>query len=230
MSIPRVEPRETVSTEVAKKLIDYLLGGELEAGARIPSERALAKAMGIGRSTIRDALKPLTLLGLLQVRPGDGTYLMSPDSDVLPQSINWSLLLGERRVRDLLEAREVIEPALARLAAARRGDDTVEELERLLQQMERPREKKAFIEADLAFHMQIATAAENHALLGLMTSIRSLLEAWIRRVAEAAPDTGPSYEEHVPIFEAIRNADQDAAEQAMGSHLRSAHARLDALI
>ena len=74
--LPNVEPikREPLATEIARRLVDYLLAGGVEPGERMPSERQLAQAFGVGRSAIREALKALTLLGLVEVRHGDGTY------------------------------------------------------------------------------------------------------------------------------------------------------------
>ena len=103
----------------------------------MPSERQLAQAFGVGRSAMREALKSLTLLGLVEVRHGDGTYLKKADSALLPQVIEWGLLLGEQRTLDLVEARQKIEADIAGLAAARRDEADVAELRRLLERMER---------------------------------------------------------------------------------------------
>ena len=78
--------------EIARRLLDYFLSGEVEPGERIPSERRLAESLGVGRSLVREALKSLHLLGLLEVRQGDGTYLKRTDSELLPQVIEWGLL------------------------------------------------------------------------------------------------------------------------------------------
>src|SRR5271165_5773881 len=96
-----LQAREPISAEIAKKLLDYLLSGVLVPGDRLPSERELSKAFGVGRSAIRDALKPLTLLGIIDVRQGDGTFLRATESEFLPKVIEWGLLLGERRAIDL---------------------------------------------------------------------------------------------------------------------------------
>ena len=98
--LPRIDlsSRETLTMEVARRLLDYFLSGEVEPGGRIPSERRLAESLGVGRSLVREALKSLHLLGLLEVRQGDGTYLKRTDSELLPQVIEWGLLLGEKRL------------------------------------------------------------------------------------------------------------------------------------
>lgn len=218
--------REPISNEVAQVLLTYLLRGDYKPGQRLPSERALADALGVGRSVIREALKSLTLLGLIQVRPGDGTYLRDRGSDFLPASFEWGLLLGDRQVHDVIEARRELEVVLAGLAAERRTDEEVEELRALLARMKSAPDKPSFVEADVAFHLKIAEAARNPILQQMLGSTQSLLRAWVLRVVESQGDTAPSYREHTPVFAAIAAQDTEAARAAIRSHLQKAGDRL----
>jgi GntR family transcriptional regulator, transcriptional repressor for pyruvate dehydrogenase complex len=222
----RVEAREPISAEIARKLLDYLLSGVLLPGDRLPSERELSRTFGVGRSAVRDALKPLTLLGIIDVRQGDGTYLRATESELLPKAVEWGLLLGERRAVDLVEARRHIEVALATLAAQRRSEEDLRDMRRLLRQMQDAGSDDEFIEADMAFHLRLAEAAGNSVLAGILTNIRSLIQVWITRVTYAADSVAPSYQEHVPIMEAVEAGDPAAAAAAMGAHLDSAGAKL----
>jgi GntR family transcriptional regulator, transcriptional repressor for pyruvate dehydrogenase complex len=221
-----VEAREPVSAEIARKLLDYLLSGVLLPGDRLPSERELSRTFGVGRSAVRDALKPLTLLGIIDVRQGDGTFLRATESELLPKAVEWGLLLGERRALDLVEARRHIEVTLATLAAQRRSEDDLRELRRLLRQMEEAGSDDEFIDADMAFHLRLAEAAGNSVLSGILTNIRSLIQVWITRVTYAADSVTPSYQEHVPVMEAVEARDPAAAAAAMAAHLDSAGAKL----
>jgi GntR family transcriptional repressor for pyruvate dehydrogenase complex len=221
--------RETVVTTITRRLVSYLLAGDFTPGQRIPSERKLAEGLGVGRSVVREALKSLTLLGLVEVRQGDGTYLKSPDSSLLPQAIEWGLMLGVKRTKDFVEARQHLEVVLAGLAAERATDEDVAELHRLLEVMRAAgaaRDAQRFVDADVAFHFRVAASARNDALSDILTSIRSLLQVWVTRVIEAADDFGPSYVEHVPVLEAIEAKDPDAARAAMEAHMRAASGRL----
>ena len=225
--LERIAPREAPSTEVARRLLDFLLSGHVRVGDRIPSERQLAAQLGVGRSAVRDALRPLLLLGVVEARQGDGTYLRQQESSLLPQAVEWGLLLGEHTTIDLIEARAFIEVALAELAAHRRSDEDLARLEELLQQMAKAGVSGAeFNEADLAFHLALAQASGNTVLFGTIASIRTLLRVWITRVTAAAPNTQRSFEEHVPIFEAIRAGDPVAAAAAMRAHMELARTRL----
>lgn len=228
--LPGLNPsrREPNSVEITRQLLDYLLSGQVEVGQRIASERKLADALGIGRSTVREALKSLHLLGLVDVRQGDGTYLVKPDSGLLPQVLEWGLLLGERRTLELVEARRVIEVDLAGLAALRREPDELDVLrERLSDMRASVDDRAAFVEADVAFHLSVAASARNRVLANMLEGIASLLHVWITRVIEAADSTDPSYQEHLPIFDAIERQDDRGARQAMADHLAKAHARLE---
>jgi GntR family transcriptional repressor for pyruvate dehydrogenase complex len=221
-----VEVREPVSAEIARKLLDYLLSGVLLPGDRLPSERELSRTFGVGRSAVRDALKPLTLLGIIDVRQGDGTYLRATESELLPKAVEWGLLLGQPRALDLVEARRHIEVALATLAAQRRDEQDLKDLRRLLRRMEQAKGDDDFIEADMEFHLRIAEAARNSVLAGILMNVRSLIQVWITRVTNAADSVTPSYQEHVPIMEALEAQDPAAAAAAMAAHLDSAGAKL----
>lgn len=232
MELAQIAPikREPVATQVARKLVEYLLSGAVEPGTRMPSERQLAEAFGVGRSAMREAIKALSLIGLVEVRQGDGTYLRKADSALLPEVIEWGLLLGERRTMDLVEARQEIEIVIAGLAARRRTAQDIEDLTRLLQRMEEATDPSTFVEIDVQFHMRLAEASGNLVLRDIHSSVQALLRTWIKRVLNAPGSREPSYLEHVPILEAIVAGDPDAAQHAMEAHMSSAAGRLRATL
>jgi GntR family transcriptional repressor for pyruvate dehydrogenase complex len=227
-----IEPirREPLATEIARRLADFLLSGQIAPGERMPSERDLAQAFGVGRSAMREAIKSLSLIGLVEVRHGDGTYLRKSDGGFLPQVFEWGLMLGEPRTRDLVEARQKIEAIIAGLAAERRTGDDIAALRVALQRMEVASapggDPAEFVDADVRFHLQLAEAASNTALRDMLASVQALLRVWISRVI-AATDPATSYIEHTPIFEAVERGDPVAAQAAMESHMRSAAGRLE---
>ena len=230
-SLSGIEPirREPLATEIARRLVDYLLSGEVAPDGRLPSERDLAQAFGVGRSAMREAIKSLSLIGLVEVRHGDGTYLRRADGTLLPQVIEWGLLLGAPRTRDLIEARQKIEVVIAGLAATRRSEQDLADLAQILDELRRAADEHdpaAFVDADVRFHLRLADAAGNTALRDILGSVQALLRAWISRVL-ASSDAVVSYDEHVPILAALRAADPTAAEAAMDAHLRSAAGRLE---
>jgi GntR family transcriptional regulator, transcriptional repressor for pyruvate dehydrogenase complex len=219
--------REPLTSEITRRLLDYLLSGTIEPGERMPSERKLAEALGVGRSIVRQALKSLTVLGLLDVRQGDGTYLRRTDSPFLPVAIEWGLLLGVKRATDLVEARHYLEVVIAGLAAERRGEAELAEMRRTAGVMAETTERDAFIAADLAFHEAMARAAGNETLQQIMTSIRTLLQVWIRRVVYNSPEPRETTSEHQAVLRAIEAGDAKAAQAAMEGHMAHATERLE---
>lgn len=222
-----VERREATTTEIARRLLRYLLSGAFEPGHRLPSERTLASELAVGRSVIREALKSLVLLGIVEVRQGDGTFLRSAESDLLPNVIEWGLLLGTRSTRDLIEIRRYMEVLTAGLAAERRDERALEKMWSELDAMYAASNPTAFVAADIGFHLAIAAAAGNGVLLQIMTSVRTLLRVWITKNVENLDDTKSIADEHKPVVEAIQAGDPAQARSAMQAHMDAALARLD---
>lgn len=220
-------PREQRSAEITRSLLDFLLSGSIKPGQRIPPERRLTEALGVGRSAVREAIKSLSLLGLLEVRQGDGTYLTGTSSDLLPRVIEWGMLLEEPYVADLVEARERIEPIIAGLAAERRDEGALKELRKLVATMaEASDDIERYVDADTAFHLRLAEAAGNRALSNFLGSLQSLLRVWAKRVLEAAGETETSLAMHEPILSAVEQGDAAAATRAMEAHMERASRRL----
>lgn len=219
--------RKTIVTEITQRLLDYLLSGSIKPGEKLPAERQLSESIGVPRSSLREALKALTVLGLLEVRQGDGTYLKKADSHLLPQIIEWGLLLGEQTTIDLMEARQKIEIIIAGMAAERATPEDILILESVIERMKLARHNiNDFIEADIAFHLTLSKMARNSVFKNIISSIQSLLRAWIKSVLESAGDVSFSVDEHIPIFEAIKNNDSKQAAKAMEQHMISASNRL----
>ncbi len=218
--------REAPSSEITRHLLSYLLSGDLAPGQKIPSERQLAEALEVGRSAVREAIKSLSLLGLLDVRQGDGTYVTGSVSDLLPRVIDWGLLLGERAVADLVEARTEIEISVAGLAAERAEPEDIERLSRHYEAMRAAGDVGAYVDADIAFHVQVARASRNEVFANLIVSLQSLLGVWAKRVLEYAGETESSLAMHEPILAAIRQKDPAAAREAMRAHMERANRRL----
>lgn len=127
--------RESSVSEVAKRLLDHLSAGDIKPGTRLPAERQLAEALGVARSSVRGALSALDVLGIIEIRPGSGSYVREGTSEFLPRAINWGLMLGQRRTQDLVEVRTYLEAVSARLAAERATDEDLERLAGHLQHM-----------------------------------------------------------------------------------------------
>jgi DNA-binding FadR family transcriptional regulator len=212
---------------VVTKLLEHLRNKRVPPGTRLPSERQLAATLKVGRSAIREALAALDLLGLVVIRPGSGTYVQDTVSELLPQTVEWGLMLGVKDIHDLVEVRQCLETMSAKLAAERAGDDEIAAIGAKLDQMRRSADDPpAYATADVAFHLQIADVAKNSVLGSTLHSIRALLQVWVARTSTDQPEAEASLAEHVAIFEAIAARDPAAAEKAMQSHMLIAADRL----
>ena len=240
VNLQRPEP---ASSEVARPLLDYIFSGQVGLGEKLPSERQLSESFGVGRSVVREGIKSLGLLGLVEFRHGGGTYLRSHQSDLLPRVIEWGLMLGEQHSQDLVEARQHIERVTSELAAERRDEAQLAEIEQALEAMRAATTVDEFVEADVHFHLSVARASGNGVLANMLTNISSLLHVWIHRVVEVErakaveadggvswPQEHTSLQEHVGVLEAIRNGDPTAAREAMTFHMDRASARLSATL
>ncbi|MFJ8532194.1 FadR/GntR family transcriptional regulator [Streptomyces sp. NPDC093591] len=221
----KVEPREPLASEVSRRLIDYLMSGEVAPGERIPSERQLTEMLGVNRPTVREAIKSLGFLGLLEIRQSSGTYFRGPDSDVLYRLFELGLVLGERGSKDLLRARAELEVLVAGLAAEAIDAEGAGLLRARLETM-RTCADEDFPEADMAFHATVADLCGNVVLRDMLKGMRAMIQrGWIERTV---PTRGRqvAYDDHVPILEAIERGDGEAAREAMAHHMDGATKRL----
>jgi GntR family transcriptional repressor for pyruvate dehydrogenase complex len=220
-----VEPRLPLASEVARRLLDYLYSGAISAGDRLPSERQLSERLGVNRPAVREALRALGFLGLVEVRQSSGTYFKDPEADMLFTMFDLSLLFGRGRFLALIETRSQLEATVASLAAVRRTSEHLDELTTALARMRRAKGEE-FVDADLQFHSTIVDAAGNEVLRDMLRSVRAMVRTWIGQNIRAAGSTRIAYNDHVPILEAIRDADAERARQAMSAHMVGATQRL----
>jgi GntR family transcriptional regulator, transcriptional repressor for pyruvate dehydrogenase complex len=222
-------PASTPTAAVASELLRYFTSGGLEPGSRLPAERKLAEMLATGRSAVREALAALEVLGIVEVRPGSGTYLRSSASELLPRTLSWGLMLGAQHARDLLPVREALEVLAARLAAQKHNDAAVARLREHLLAMSRHADlgdHHAFVEADAYFHQTLAEIADNAALGSVLQTVRTLLRVWVDRSVDNAADARRALEEHTALVEAVSEGDVTGAEVAMTTHMRTAAHRL----
>ena len=217
----------TAVSAVAKRLLEIFTRGDIEPGTRLPPERQLATTLGVGRSAVREALAALEILGIVDVRPGSGTYLRGAASELLPQTLSWGLMLGEPRTVELIEVRGALEIYAARLAATRMSDESLARLGAHVEAMRSSLDNlKAFVEADLQFHLELARSIENTVLLDLLQSIRSLLRVWVDRAVQDRAEAESAIAEHSAVYAAIATRDPDLAANAMATHMHTAGRRL----
>lgn len=217
----------SVVSEVAERLLAYFTSGEIAVGTRLPAERQLAASLGVGRSAVREALAALEILGIVIVRPGSGTYLRDGVSELLPRTLSWGLMLGAPRTRELVELRSGLEVQAAQLAAERITDESLQRMQANLETMAASLEDlSTFVDADAAFHREIAAASGNQVLQELLQSIRSLLRIWVDRALTDEGHAAAALKEHAEIHRALAARDPEAVTSTMRSHMETATRRL----
>lgn len=214
--------REAVPQQIVSRLLDLIQQRHLGPGDRLPAERELAASMGVSRSSLREALQALTVLGVTEMRHGTGTYVSSLEPELLVRHLSFVLSLSEHASDQLFEARKVVEPAMAALAAKRIDDGTLELLDACVERAEAAiGDAEAFMEYDLELHDAIRVAAENAVLGRFMESIRSLGLASRRRTGARRAVQEQSVKDHRAIVDALRARDPEAASAAMHRHLEN---------
>jgi GntR family transcriptional repressor for pyruvate dehydrogenase complex len=212
--------RSRVSEDIVAQILQLMGDGHLIGGSRLPSERELAAQLGVSRPSVREALRQLELMGVIESRQGAGAFVREVTDDDLVQPL--ALLLRGRKhlLGDILETRKVIEPHIARLAAEKASADEIAQLESLVQRQEtKTREGKLAIEEDSSFHHTLARASGNGVLLLLVESCMDLLRESRRLNLQSPERARRSVEGHVELLQAIKRHDAEGAFQAMHRHL-----------
>jgi GntR family transcriptional regulator, transcriptional repressor for pyruvate dehydrogenase complex len=217
--------RKSLSDEIVQQIIDLISSGVLKPGERLSSERDLCKQFVVGRSSLREALRSLSVMGMLDVRLGEGTFVSVDSNKYLEKTLQWGLLLDPKVIEDLIETRIFLESHTAYLAAHRATAENLEEIEQTLRGMESNLEiSDRFLEYDLQFHLAVAKSTQNSILSYLLTTTRVHLQEWVRKslaVPRESKDSIPevALREHRRIFQALCDHEPEEAKVAMAEHI-----------
>ncbi|NKQ51897.1 FadR family transcriptional regulator [Amycolatopsis sp. K13G38] len=219
------------SDVLANELRERILDGEFPEGTALPPERELVSQTQMSRTTVREALRILEVQGLVRIKTGraGGAFVQRPGRDSVATSVSLLIRGQQIRLAALLETREAIEPFCARLAARHRTDADLDRLDAANKDIADPDGSLAsFLQANVDWHVAVATASHNELLTGLMTALsqaiytatenEDFVDAEVRRTTVRA---------HKSITEAIRAQDPDAAVRRMGRHV---HAYAEAVL
>jgi len=212
-------PRSRVYSEVAKQLQDRIVQ-DMKPGDMLPSERELVQWFGVSRTSIRDAIRTLEAVGLLEPRQGIGTVVCDVSSEALAIPVASILLEKRKAISELLDVRMIIEPALANRAALHVSDEQIAQMESILVRQEEKLERnEPATEEDAAFHYTIALAADNGVMLKLVGVLMNYLRETRERSLQGAERQHRSLAGHRDILAALKRGDAADAEAAMRRHL-----------
>jgi len=206
--------------QVAEQIQNLIAQGTLKPGDRLPPERELAARFGVARSSIRDAVRTLEVMGILEPRQGHGTVVRDLSADSLVVPLATVLVRKRELVSELLDVRRMLEPGLAARAAKNATPDEVMELEDILRrQADKLRRGEPSIEEDSEFHYAIGKAARNSVVLKVLDILMDLLRESRARSLQATGRPERSYAGHMRVLRAIKRRDPEAAEKAVRKHL-----------
>jgi GntR family transcriptional regulator, transcriptional repressor for pyruvate dehydrogenase complex len=212
--------RTTLTADIYRKLVGHIIRGVWKPGERIPAERQLGQQLGVGRASLREALKALEIMGMIETRLGDGTYVCKR-SEFLSRPLLWAITSSSQtEVHELVEARRLMETELAGLAAQRATAEDLQAIGKHLDEMEQSKDSPLeFMQADIEFHLAVGQAAHNSILLNALHLIRNLLQDWIKSSLQMGGVATTALEHHQAIFLAIAKKNVPAARAAMQKHL-----------
>lgn len=215
---------------------DEILEGRLKRGDQIESDRELAKKLNVGRSAVREALKVLDVLGMIDIRLGQGTYITSRETNFFSVPLSWSLFLDGTQVKSILQVRGALELRAVQLAAQCEDKNKLDKLTDIYYRMQKTFQEskdtdnlqhalQETLNADIEFHTCIAECSGNPIILSMLTTIRNFLKRVSGTGMVDAEQLQAVVEEHQKLYGAIISGNADAATQTMMKHLAASMAR-----
>lgn len=231
---PQLKPIEPPKLYLiaASQIAEAIRGGRWNPYDKLPSERELAQIFNISRSSVRQALTALEAVGVIHKKVGVGSFVTENALEVISQEII-SELVSEGDPLLLVEARQVLEPGIAKLAAQYRENEDLVRIESALARMDQFSDESIspadFVDADIDFHLSIALASRNPLLIRLFEEVidRMRQRVWLKAAFPIVAKRASQYQaQHHSIYEAISNKEATRAQKVMADHLRKIRANL----
>jgi len=210
-----------LTDEAIEKIKQMILSGRVRPGEKLPREADLAAELGLSRNSLREAVKALSLINVLDVRQGDGTYATSLAPSLLLEALSFIVdFHRDDTVLEFLEVRRILEPAATALAALRMAEEDRAELERILDSVDVDSPVENFVAADLEFHKKIALGSGNTVLASLVDNMSMpTARARVWRGMTEPHALERTLGEHRAIYQAIVNRDPDLARSWAAVHI-----------
>ncbi|MCL5022569.1 MAG: FadR family transcriptional regulator [Nitrospirae bacterium] len=208
--------------DIVKQIRTLIEKGRLKKGDQLPPERELSETFKVSRATVREAVRTLDSMRLVESRQGDGTYVLASSEEALVQPLAAALLHEKDDLADIFSIRKIIEPVIAQRAAEHATSEETKELEEILGQQGKDLSLGVnIVETDSAFHRSLARMARNRVMERLLLAIVDLLAQTREGYLQNEERAERSLRGHREILSAIKRGDGSAAKQAMRRHLES---------
>lgn len=223
--------RISVKEQVLQQLKQYIVSGDVLPGEKLPSERELAERLAIGRTSVREALKVLEAIGLVEARIGDGTFITANVGASLGRTIGLSLMTWGGAIVEILEARRLIESEAARVAAGRATEVDLTAIGAELETMARATDFQTYLKADMQFHRAVGQATHNTIVIQIINNLLDLLEEVLREAhGDELMTSAEGNSTHRAVFTALQARDPAGAATAMDQHIAFATELWQAII
>jgi GntR family transcriptional repressor for pyruvate dehydrogenase complex len=220
--------------EIVEQIKQFITGGELKPGDKLLAERDMAERLQVSRVSVREAIKTLEMLGFVEIRPGDGTFVRNTNADDIIRPLAMFLAVERNSLLDMFEVRRIFETATAGLAAERADAREVDEIRGLLEKMKEGinlQDSEMGEEFDTAFHYAVAEATHNSLLTKLFRTVseefaKAISTARRQLFLDSSRNAKKIVDQHTRIYEAIKAHDALTASRAMLEHLTFAEQEL----
>lgn len=215
------------NTKVYEQVVDQIkkmiADGTLKRGDRLPSERELVEQLRISRTSIREALRSLEIIGLVECKQGEGNFIRESFANSLFEPLSVMFMLEESSMEEVLELRKIIEVETAALAAKRINDEQLHYLENLIKEFRLTEDEEVTARMDKDFHYEIAKASGNFLILNILNTVSSLIDSFIKdargKILVEEKNKSILISQHECIYKCLINHDSDKASNAMREHL-----------
>ncbi len=211
----------SISESVLKTIVELIRNGDLKPGDKLPSIQLFSEKLQVGASSVREALKQLQVMGVIEIKQGEGTFIKEKvGMDSLSNYLGYLLDLKKQDILHLMEVRKIVERGAVALAAERASEDEINRLGNIIQRMrEIIDEPTEFAEENVKFHLAITEASKNPILSLIFNSVYDLFMKEQRVVAKILDLKYESIESHINIWTAIKNHNVNKAIKEMEKHL-----------
>ena len=204
---------------IMEEIKDIVKKGELKSGEKLPSERELADKLEVSRTSVREALKALTMLGLIESKHGEGNFIKSNFENSLLEPLSIVFLLIGSKNEDIIELRRIIEPEAAGLAAKNITESELRDLKEIMKELNNSLDAEICAQLDKKFHYKIPQASGNHLISTIMFSISSLIEKYIDSSRIHNINKKVVKLQHEEIYKALESRDSKKASEYVKKHL-----------